>query len=280
MSKLKLFLLGAPRIERDGEPLDLHYRKNMALIAYLATTGQRHTREALITLLWPDVEPSRARANLRRDLSMLRKALGGAWLVADRETVELERGASLWLDVDRFHDLVATWQEHGHSQTDICPRCLDDLADAVELYRGDLLTGFSLRDSVSFDDWQSFETEALRLELTSALEYLVRGHSAQGAVRIGHPLRPALAGPRSPERSRALPPDAVVCPDRPACHRSAPVPGMCAGSRSRTGPPALQRNHVPLRAHPRAARWPSGVSPTPSLTQAQPAGPDHLFHRA
>ncbi len=187
MSNLKLFLLGPPRIECDGVPLELYYRKNVALIAYLVTTGERHTREALITLLWPELEPERARANLRRDLSTLRKALGEEWLIADRETVELEQGDGFWLDVDRFHDLLATWQEHGHPQTDVCPRCLDDLAKAVKLYRGDFLAGFSLRDSVSFDDWQSFETEGLRLELASALERLVCGHSAQGAYESAIP---------------------------------------------------------------------------------------------
>jgi predicted ATPase/DNA-binding SARP family transcriptional activator len=187
MSGLRLFLLGPPRIERDGVPLELHYRKNLALIAYLAVTGKRYTREALVTLLWPDVDPSRARANLRRDLSTIRKALGGKWLVVDRETVELERSTGFWLDVDRFRYLLSAWQGHGHPQTDVCPRCLDDLAEAVELYRGDFLTGFSLRDSVSFDDWQSFQTEELRLELASALERLVRGHSAQGAYESAIP---------------------------------------------------------------------------------------------
>ena len=123
MSSLRLFTLGPPRIERDGVPLELHYRKNVALVAYLAVTGERHTREALVTLLWPELEPRRARANLRRDLSVLRKALGPACLVVDRETVELERGTGFGLDVDQFHHLLSAWQGHGHPQTDLCPAC-------------------------------------------------------------------------------------------------------------------------------------------------------------
>ena len=61
MSSLRLCLLGPPRLERNGAPLELDTRKNTALVTYLAVTGECHSREALITLLWPELEPSRAR---------------------------------------------------------------------------------------------------------------------------------------------------------------------------------------------------------------------------
>ena len=140
MPRLALYLLGPPRIERDGVPLKLQYRKNTALIAYLAVTGERHTREALITLLWPEHDPSRARASLRRDLSVLRRLLGEEVLVVDRETVGLDpRGdpsppaedQALWLDVNRFRHLLSAWRGHGHPEAEVCPQCLADLAEAV-----------------------------------------------------------------------------------------------------------------------------------------------------
>jgi ABC-type oligopeptide transport system substrate-binding subunit/DNA-binding SARP family transcriptional activator len=187
MSSFKLSLLGPPHLDRDGVPLELNIRKNMALVAYLAVTGESHTRETLITLLWPELEPSRARANLRRNLSVLRKALGGECLVVDRETVGLDPSADVWLDVDQFHSLLLAWQGHGHPRADMCPECLIALAEAVELYRGDFLEGFTLRDSPNFDEWQFFQTEGLRQELASALERLVRGHSAQGAYETAIP---------------------------------------------------------------------------------------------
>jgi len=59
MSSLALFLLGPPRIERDGAPVHLDRRKAVALVAYLAATGQRHRREALAALLWPDQDQAR-----------------------------------------------------------------------------------------------------------------------------------------------------------------------------------------------------------------------------
>ena len=182
MSSLKLFLLGPPRLERDGVPLDVDTRrKNVALVAYLAVTDHHHSRETLVTLLWPELEPSRARAGLRRNLSVLNKILQGEWLVVDRELVGTDPDADLWLDVEQFRKLLLVWQDHGHLETDVCADCLTALAKAVSLYRDDFLAGFSLSDSASFDEWQFFQTDSLRRELASALERLVRGHSDQGA---------------------------------------------------------------------------------------------------
>ncbi len=179
MSSLRLFLLGPPRVEHDGVQLEFDTRKNLALIAYLAVTDQSHSREAIVTLLWPELEPSRARAGLRRNLSNLRKALSGELLVADREEVGLDASAGFWLDVAEFRRLLQASETHCPPERDVCPNCLAILAKATELYRGDFLEGFSLRDSIAFDEWQFFETEGLQQELAAALERQVRGHSAR-----------------------------------------------------------------------------------------------------
>jgi predicted ATPase/DNA-binding SARP family transcriptional activator len=192
VSSLELFLLGSPRLERDGRPVELQYRKNVALLAYLAVAGQgpgseRYTRESLITLLWPELEPSRGRANLRRNLSVLRKALGAEWLLTDRETVGLNPTAELWVDVQRFRSRLRDWREHSHPEDDVCPDCLITLAEAVELYRGDFMAGFTLPGSPAFDEWQFFQTEGLRQGLAAALEHLVRGYGAQGELETAIP---------------------------------------------------------------------------------------------
>jgi DNA-binding SARP family transcriptional activator len=185
MARIELFLLGPPRLERDGVPLQFDTRKILALAAYLAMSsagdeGAHLSRDSLLALLWPDLEPSRARAVLRRNLSLLRSALEGEWLVADRQTVSTDPEANFRLDVDQFTRLVRAWETHGHPQEQVCPECLEALTEAVALYRGDFLEGFGLRDSVAYDDWQFFQAEGLRRELASALERLVRGHSARG----------------------------------------------------------------------------------------------------
>jgi DNA-binding SARP family transcriptional activator len=63
---LHLHLFGPPHIARDDRPVSLDTRKATALLAYLAVTGQRHSRDTLATLLYPDAGQSQARAALRR----------------------------------------------------------------------------------------------------------------------------------------------------------------------------------------------------------------------
>ena len=89
MPHLSFYLLGTPRLERAGEPIEINTRKALALLAYLALNGQPQRREALTALLWPDSEPDRARAALRSTLWALNKALAGEWLVVDRDVVDL-----------------------------------------------------------------------------------------------------------------------------------------------------------------------------------------------
>ncbi len=187
MSRLSLYLLGPPRIERDGVPIKVDTRKAIALLAYIAVTGESHRRDSLVNLLWPEYDQTRGRTALRRTLYALRKALAGAWLDVDRENIGLNPSADIWLDVDQFHRHLAECLTHGHPASQVCPACLAPLTDAVTLYREDFLSGFSLKDSFNFDDWQFFQADVLRRELAGALERLVRCHTAQGA------LEPALS---------------------------------------------------------------------------------------
>ena len=62
MACLSLSLLGPPLVELDGQPIQLGRHKALALLAYLAVTRRSHSRDALATLLWPDLNQSAARA--------------------------------------------------------------------------------------------------------------------------------------------------------------------------------------------------------------------------
>src|SRR5207249_6025748 len=142
-----------PHLELDGAPIEVDTRKAVALVAYLAVTARRRRRDSLAVLLWPDQDQAHARGALRRTISVLRKALGGGWLRAEREDVSLDRDA-MWFDVERFRELMAEGARHGHGADEVCPRCVPILEEAVSLHRGDFMEGFSLRDSEDFDDWQ------------------------------------------------------------------------------------------------------------------------------
>ncbi len=187
MAGLKLSLLGPPRVELNGMPVDIQRRKALAMLVYLAVSRQAHSRDALATFFWPELDQQRGRAYLRRDLATLNTSLPGNWLSADRETVELNREADLWLDAEQFQHLLAACREHGHAPENVCAECVPLLIEAAALYTGDFLAGFTLRDSPEFDDWQFFQTESLRQELATALERLVRGLNAQGKAEAAIP---------------------------------------------------------------------------------------------
>jgi DNA-binding SARP family transcriptional activator len=234
MSELKLFFLGPPRVELDGAPVEFQRRKAVALLIYLAVSGQAHARDALATLFWPDQSQSRARAYLRRDLAVLNTSLNGEWLEADRETVELKSGAES--DVAHFRRLLAECQTHGHTPEAVCPACLPLLTQAVSLYTDDFLAGFTLRDSAEFDDWQFFQAESLRQELAQVLERLVRGHSAQGEY-----------GAAIPYARRWVALDALHEPAQQHLMQLYDQSGQPA--RDRVWPSSRRRNHDSVRSY-------------------------------
>jgi DNA-binding SARP family transcriptional activator len=179
MPRLALFVLGPPRLELDGAPVTVDTRKAIALFVYLAVTRQRHTRDTLAALLWPEYDETHARATLRRTLSALHKALAGAWLAIDRDTIGLVEGAELRSDVHAFRNRLAECRTHGHREGEVCAECLPLLTAAVALYHDDFLAGFGLRNSGPFEDWQLEQRERLRRELAGALDRLALGHSAR-----------------------------------------------------------------------------------------------------
>jgi DNA-binding SARP family transcriptional activator len=163
MSRLSVRLLGAPRIEVGRTVVETDTRKATALLSYLAVSAQPQRRATLAALFWPDNDEQKARGALRRTLSVLRSALGDRWLEADGDTIDLDR-KDLSVDVTEFRRAIREGR----------------LDDAVGLYRGDFLQGFSLRDSPQFDDWQSTESDTLRTEYAQALARLAAAAERDG----------------------------------------------------------------------------------------------------
>lgn len=179
MPQLTIRTLGPPELALDGAAVDASRNKAIALLVYLAVNGQRCRRETLAGLFWPDYEQSKAYAYLRRTLWELKEMLGEGWLAVDRETVGVAEGADMWLDVAVFRQALAATAGHGHPPAAVCPACIDALSRAAELYRGDFLAGFSLRDSPGFDDWQFYLAEGLRQEAGEVLRKLSAIHGQE-----------------------------------------------------------------------------------------------------
>lgn len=180
MPVLDLFFLGAPRLELDGRPVSVDRAKALALLAYLAVEPGSHSRETLATLFWPEYDRERAYAYLRRTLWALQEALGAGWLEAGREALALHPSESLRVDLWQFRAALAEAGRHAHPPDQPCPDCIPLLEKAVAVYRADFLSGFGLRDSAAFDEWQLFQAEQLKAELASALQRLSAAYSAAG----------------------------------------------------------------------------------------------------
>src|SRR5579871_2458711 len=97
----RIELLGGLRV-RQADRLISRFRtqKAASLLAYLAYySHQRHPREVLLEMLWPDLAPTAGRDNLSTTLSSLRHQLeppgvpAGTVLVADRSAVGVDPAA-------------------------------------------------------------------------------------------------------------------------------------------------------------------------------------------
>jgi len=167
LTHLRLALLGTPAVERDGRPVSFDTRKALALLAILAVSRQEQSRTRLAATLWPDSDDFKARAALRRTISVALGVMGDSLLVT-RHAVRLVPHA-LEVDLHDFERLL----EAGDPAS---------LERAVQLYRDDFMAGFGLRDSPEFDDWLTQTSERLRQRLGMALEQLVGFQSSAGSL--------------------------------------------------------------------------------------------------
>lgn len=146
MSVLRIAALGPLHVTFDEAPiLALDSAKGLALLCYLAANGRTHSRQALSSLLWGDLPETNARRNLRGVLMKLRDVLA-PYLDISTQTLSFNRSAPYWLDVEEF---VAGVPARGGP-----PPTLAQLQRSAELYRGDFLAEFYVREAPDFEAWQ------------------------------------------------------------------------------------------------------------------------------
>jgi DNA-binding SARP family transcriptional activator/predicted ATPase/Tfp pilus assembly protein PilF len=171
--EMRLYLFGSPRLERQGAIIRLGRRKSLALLAYLAVTGQPHDRVALATLLWPENNRVSARAALRQCLAEIKSRLRPTLLRLDGQMVSLTADAPLWVDVIAFcHHLTAA--QDGAE--------LHHLLAAADLYQADFMAGFVLPDTPTFDEWQLAQAARWQQEVLPVLDRIVSLLRAQQQI--------------------------------------------------------------------------------------------------
>ena len=157
MTGLEIALLGELRLwSSDQGSIEIASRKGVQLLALLALPpGQKHRREVLQALLWPDSDPPHAQGNLRFVLHHLRRVLGGTGgpLRSGSRLIWLDP-AQVSVDVLRFETLAAQGT-------------LEALETACSLYTGDLLAD-AADVSSEYESWLLPERERLRELVRSA----------------------------------------------------------------------------------------------------------------
>ncbi|MDQ6940952.1 MAG: AAA family ATPase [Candidatus Eremiobacteraeota bacterium] len=161
---MEIRLFGGLELIDRGSPLKFSAPARAAsLLAYLIMHQDRSVgRDDVAFLFWPDEDEARARANLRRHVALILRALPSrtseAAILADNRTLRWNPQFACAVDVVEFERLSAT--DEG-------------AADAARLYRGDLLPA-------TYDEWVIPERERLRTMQAANLERLAERHAASG----------------------------------------------------------------------------------------------------
>lgn len=166
---IRFQLFGSPDLQHDdGTDFRklLAGPKRLALLTYLsiAAPGEFHRRDTLLALLWPEVSDRQARGSLRNTLHVLRQHLGPHTLEnRGADEVRIVPGA-IETDVVAFRNAYAE----------------ERWADALDLYRGDLLPGFFVSGAPGFEDWLDRERSRLNRAAFQTAWALAEAEEAAG----------------------------------------------------------------------------------------------------
>lgn len=179
--QLSLTLMGPFEALLDGGVIaGFQSKKVCALLAYLAVEMARpHARETLAGMLWPDVTEVCAHHSLNQALSNLRRILCNpattpSFLIFAPQTVQFNRNSDHWLDVEEFGRLV----DWGIGKLDGGNE--GRLEQAVALYRGPFLEGFSLADCPAYEEWIILQRERLHRLTLEAIHRLAEALATRG----------------------------------------------------------------------------------------------------
>jgi predicted ATPase/DNA-binding SARP family transcriptional activator len=179
---LRIFALGDLSIQRGNQVLDgFISRKVEALLVYLVMERREHSREMLAELLWNDTSQARSMGNFRTVLWSLQSQLAD-YLIVTRKSIMINPEMDYWVDARNLEDAL-----NAVSSVDIDPPipAQGALEPALQLYRGDFLAGFYVREASGFESWRRSEAERLRGKVSAAYQRLICDSLAHANYVIG-----------------------------------------------------------------------------------------------
>jgi predicted ATPase/DNA-binding SARP family transcriptional activator len=171
---LHLALLGQLDIRQNGVPLaDFESRKAQALLCYLAVTRQKHSRAVLAGLLWPEIPEVKALMNLRKAVTLLHRYVDEHVHVT-RRSLAFNFDTPYRLDVGQFEVAMSI-------RRDVSPATVEVMKEALDLYRGEFLAEFYVRDALPFEEWMLAQRARLQELALDGLYRLAVYYYKQGA---------------------------------------------------------------------------------------------------
>ncbi|MEO6972818.1 MAG: alpha/beta fold hydrolase [Rhodoferax sp.] len=170
-----LQVFGVPAIFVRGRETRLSLKRGVALLAYLGFNAAPVPREHLATMLWPDVDETRARTRLRRLAYTIEGALGDKVLSSDNDSLALVAHHVVEIDALQF----AQFARRAVATVTFNEATLKEAHQWVVRARHPLMQGIAF-GSDTFDDWLkavSIEHEHL---LARLLERMVDALGSRG----------------------------------------------------------------------------------------------------
>lgn len=165
--------------------------KVRALLAYLMLESDKpQSREHLVGLFWGEGDDAKASKNMRQALSNLRKTIQDTdmespFLLMVSDTIQADaNNPHIWLDTRLFEKLIFDCEQHPHRKIETCTACANRLEQAAQLYRGEFLRGFNLKDSKYFQDWLVARREYFHQKMIVILEKLAGYHQQRREYSI------------------------------------------------------------------------------------------------
>lgn len=173
MQQVIFRLLGPPEIRYKEQLIRIPRRRSRALLYYMVCTHTPQPRERLLALLCGEIDEESARHTFKTLLAEVRALLRGfdstiEWITGDGDQLTLNPLAPVWLDTEIFEKATATTSRN--------------LNQAINLYRGDFLDGFFLKDSSSFEAWVRSTRDHFHHIYLSAFRHLAELYESEGQL--------------------------------------------------------------------------------------------------
>jgi DNA-binding SARP family transcriptional activator len=173
MQQVVFRLLGPPEIRYKDQLVKIPRRRSRALLYYLVCTQTPQPRERLLTLLCGEVDEESARRTFKTLLAEVRALLRSfdasmEWIISDADQLKLKPSAPFWLDTEIFEKVTAVTSR--------------GLSQAIDLYRGDFLDGFFLKDSPGFEAWTRSTRDHFRHLYLTTLRRLAELYESDGQL--------------------------------------------------------------------------------------------------